>query len=107
VSLSFYVGDLKEIPGIQMSDVESDDDAEVGATAVVVNGQDVNLCHQLSTKAFYGAPKSSARREPKGKPGNLECLEHMSVTGNSAVGQRAPSIRKTRRECLPPRRYND
>ena len=43
VSLSSYAGHLKVVPGKRMSDVEPDDDAEVGAPAVVVNGQDVNL----------------------------------------------------------------
>ena len=65
------------------SDVEPNDDAEVGAPAVLVNGQDVNLCHKLSAKAFYGVSMSSARREPEGERGNLEGIEHMSVAGKS------------------------
>jgi len=84
-----------------MSDVEPDDDAEVRAPAVVVNDQDINHCHQLSTKAFYGVLM------PKGERSDLKDLDHTSAVGNSKVGQIAPSIRKTRRECLPPRRYNN
>jgi hypothetical protein len=92
-----------------MSDVEPDDDAEVRTPAVVVNDQAVNHCHQLSTKAFYGVLMPSARREPKGERSDLKNLEHTSAVDNSKVGQIAPSrpIRKTRRECLPPRRYDN
>jgi hypothetical protein len=53
-----------EIPGTHMSDVEPDDDAKVGAPAVFVNGQDVNLCHQFSIKSFYGTPKPGAPCSP-------------------------------------------
>jgi hypothetical protein len=111
--LWFVAGQLKQAPDEQMSDVEPDDDADVvmlheDAPAVVVNGQPTHQpSYQLSTKAFYGVPMSSDRRGPIRKRTELEGFENVSATNNPKVGQIAPSIRKTRRECLPPRRYND
>ena len=66
----------------------------MGAPAVAVNSQDVNLCHKLLTKVFYGVPMSSARREHTGERGILEGLEHLSVAGIFKVGQRAPILER-------------